>query len=236
MQSSSVRTYSRFGFPTLFENLAFASLFLLLLFLHVACHRTRLHHQSSSLIPSSFLLTVAVLAQSGLLSIPAPMPPQQEARIDARQLEREYGDILRAVPFSDKTTPRQILRQWERTYPDVFVAEGVFRTWFGKHRAAADLEAIHGYATLEARAGDKLRQFQGEGLHGSFKLVRELRSQVGLNTTDAVMREWMRHHGGGAPSRCLSAQDLEQRVGQRLREHLAQETGAGDADNKAVAR
>ncbi|CAK0832158.1 unnamed protein product, partial [Prorocentrum cordatum] len=145
--------------------------------------------------------------------------------------EHEYGHVLRAVPFSDKTTPRQILRQWERTCPDVSVAEGVFRTWFDKHRAAADLETIHGYVALEARAGEKLRQFQGEGRHSSFKLVRELRSQAGLNTTDAVMREWMRHHGGGAPSWCSSAQDLEQRVGQRLREYLAEETAAGDADS-----
>ncbi|CAK0804556.1 unnamed protein product, partial [Prorocentrum cordatum] len=159
------------------------------------------------------------------------MPQQQEARINARQVEHEYGHELRAAPFSDKTTPRQILRQWERTCPDVSVTEGVFRTWFNKHRAAADLETIQGYVALEARAGEKLRQFQSEGRHSSFKLVRELRSQAGFNTTDAVMRELFPHHGGGAPSWSSSAQDLEQRVGQRLREYLAEETAAGDADN-----
>ena len=176
--------------------------------------------------------------KEGFSSVPAGrclslsgMPAKQDVRISAKQLDEEYGDVLRAPPFSDKTTPRQILRTWETTYPDVCVTEGVFRTWFDKHRAAADLEVINGYTALEERVGDTLRQLQGEGHASSFKLVRELRGRVGLNTTDAVMKEWIRHHGGGAPSWCFSAQNLEQLAGQRLREHLSRDSGAVDADS-----
>ena len=159
------------------------------------------------------------------------MPPSQSSELTAAQLEAQYRNVLGAPPFSEATTPRQLWRQWVNTYPGVSVTEGVFKQWFQKYRVGEGAVEVSGYKALEALAGDRLRELQASGFRTAFKLCSALLKEASpLKVTDASMREWLQHHGGGVLSSITSAAGLEESAGDRVREYLAGGTGRHDPE------
>ncbi|CAK0891689.1 unnamed protein product, partial [Prorocentrum cordatum] len=159
------------------------------------------------------------------------MPPSQSSELTAAQLEAQYRSVLGAPSFSEATTPRQLWRQWQHTYPGVSVTEGVFKQWFQKYRVGEGAVEVSGYAVLEALAGDRFRELQASGFRTAFKLRSALLKEGSpLKVSDASMREWLQHHGGGVLSSITSAAGLEERAGDRVREYLAGGTGRHDPE------
>eukprot|EP00959_Pyramimonas_sp_CCMP1952_P263324 5506511-Pyramimonas_sp.AAC.1 len=84
-------------------------------------------------------------------------PPTQSSALATAQLETQCRDAPRALPFSGKTTPRQLWRQWAHACPSISASESAFKQRFQKQRAGAGAAEVSGYKALEALAGDRPR-------------------------------------------------------------------------------
>ena len=147
--------------------------------------------------------------------------------LSAEALQARYGRELAAEPYASCRTPRQLYKALclspRGSIPPVHVTVAVCKQWIDKYCTPVGSVRLDTVEELEARYGAQVRRVLhlGTTAYTFWVSLREL--QPALYVTEGVARAWLLQYAGqGAPHTVVrSAELLEQRFGQRLRDEAS---------------
>ncbi len=117
--------------------------------------------------------------------------------LSCAELQRLYGDELQRPPLSEVGSAYFLMKALAARVPPVLVSFQACRTWWSYHRLPAGAVRVGSVAELEGRYGDVVRGLVVQS-HTSYLLTRALLVlSPPLYASDAVVRQWLRLHGGG---------------------------------------